>query len=288
MKREVAMRFLDWLQQIDQPFAFLVRWVRNISAIVTAVGFISSFFAWGRTGPFQFLTDNLLYFWWTLVIASVVTLWIRVFRLDRRFTSRFKDSFKSDLRIKWDYDGPWRIVDHGTWWKSGTLLVTGSDAGGITKTGAAWENYVFSFRARINEKCLGVVVRAQDLNNYYMFQIGAGEIRPHRRITAPVIVEDEDQPSESSSQKIRPVYFLTRWQTPENTPDFISVAITPALNGWFHVRVEVSGESVSLHIDDELRFQKDAFLKIPTGKVGFRNYDDEMALVQNVRVTLQL
>jgi hypothetical protein len=53
--------------------------------------------------------------------------------MNRRFLGGFHDQFEN--LDKWDFIGPWRIVDKGT------LLVTGSDEGGITKVGSHWENY---------------------------------------------------------------------------------------------------------------------------------------------------
>ena len=45
--------------------------------------------------------------------------------------------------------------------------------------------------------------------------------------------------------------------------------------------------SVKIYIDGQLRYQQESFLKIPMGKVGFRNAGKESALVRNVKVVIQ-
>jgi hypothetical protein len=211
--------------------------------------------------------------------VAALTLWLGLLRLSSRFTSRFRDDFSENLNFNWDFVGPWRVAEKNT------LLVTGSDAGGLTKVGATWENYTLSFDARITERCLGVIVRAQDLDNYYMFQIKPDKIRPHRRIATPVI---EDEPSQSDQKPTddgpqpRFIKFKVAWQVFEPP-----APINPPLSNWFKVKIIVRGESIKIYINKELCLQKESFLKIPIGKVGFRNTRNEVALVRNVQVVIQ-
>ena len=60
-----------------------------------------------------------------------------------------------------------------------------------------------------------------------------------------------------------------------------------SLDDWFNVKVVVRGQAVLLYINEKLEFEYGSFLKIPTGKVGFRNVGSERALVRNVSVTTQ-
>jgi hypothetical protein len=275
------MHWKQFFRSIDQYIAFIARWVGYILVMAMALGYVSKFFEWGRQGPFAYLQDSIKVLWLWALTAIVVTLWIWTSRLHRRFVSGFSDNFSGDLRANWDFEGQWRIPEKDT------LLVTDSDAGGITKVGAQWENYTFAFKARIVAECLGVIVRAQDLSNYYMFQIRNDRIRPHRRVAVPVVEADtqpepeKEKPPKGASQ-IRPIKFIVGWQVFDPpTP------LSHHLNDWFDVTVVVRGQSVRLYIDDELAFQRESFLQIPTGKVGFRNWGSEEALVRNVRVTLQ-
>jgi hypothetical protein len=264
--------------KVERPLEFVSRLASYIGAVILFIGWVSEFFNWAR-GPVTHLRDNLQWVWLSIATVSIIALWIWTSRLNRHFVTRFRDNFGENLRTRWDFEGGWRIAEKGT------LLVTGSDAGGLTKVGATWENYTFTFEARIKDKCLGVIVRGQDLNNYYMFQIHPDKIRPHRRVAIPLIVKDggvvfakeEDQ----DSDQIQIVNFIAAWQIFEPPTN-----ISPPLDGWFKVELVVEGESIRIYLDDELQYQQDSFLKIPTGKVGFRNYGNESALVRNVRVVV--
>lgn len=271
-------------QSVTRLLALLTKWTTWIGAGVTVLGYVSKALKWGNTiGLFSFIEKNLQVIWLVAVTAGMFTLWIWTSRLHRRFVRGFSDNFGEDLQANWDFDGGWRIVDRE--FLKGTLLVTGSDeqpeAAGITKIGAQWENYTFTFRALIRNECLGVIVRAQDLSNYYMFQIRTDKVRPHRRVTVPVIERRATSQSEEQAH-VEPIRFVTGW----DIPGHLQTSITPELESWFDVKVIVRGQSVSLYVNDDLVSHQDSYLHIPTGKVGFRNCGSELALVRNVRVTL--
>lgn len=266
-------------QRIEQPLEFFGKLISYVGTITILIGWASQFFSWGNTGPFIFVRDNLLTFWLWIVTISILTIWIWLNRLNSRFITRFKDSFNGDPRANWDFEGPWRIAEPNT------LLVTGSDAGGLTKVGATWENYTFTFDARITHQCIGVVIRAQDLNNYYMLQINRDNIRSHRRVAVPIVDEPIGKKASKDDDKIlgfNVVKFAIGWQVFDPP-----IPVNPALDGWFKVRVVVRGESIRLYINNDLHFQQESFLKIPTGKVGFRNDGAESALVRNVKVIIE-
>jgi len=274
---------MNWNQifrSIEQRVALIFRYITYAIALAVLIAYISKFFEWGKTGPFVYLKDNVQLLWLLAITTLTATLWIWISRLHRRFVSGFNDNFATDLRTNWDFDGSWRIPEKGT------LLVAGPDVrrdtgGGITKIGAQWENYVFTFNARIIKNCLGVVVRAPDLNNYYMLQIQADKIRPHRRVAVPVI-ETKPSSQQQEAPDFLPIKYNIGWQIFDPpTP------LSRKLDSWFYVRVIVRGQAVSLYINNELVFQQESFLQIPTGRVGFRNAFSEEALVRNVRVILQ-
>ena len=270
---------MNWkrrLRSIEQYIAVVSRWIGYVSIIGTIVVGISGFFEWGKKGPFGYLADHAqaLWLWMITFTAAVLVLWVSW--LHRRFAGGFSDSFRGDWQINWDFEGPWRVAEKDT------LLVTGSDAGGITKVGATWENYTLAFKGRIIRECLGVVVRAQDLNNYYMLQIRPDKIRPHRRVAVPVMETQVLPHQEEGTPQLHPIKFTIGWQVFDPpTP------LSSNLVDWFDVKVIARGQSVSLYIDHELVFQRDRFLQIPMGKVGFRNSGSEEAIVRKVKVTLQ-
>lgn len=269
------MHWKQMFRLIKQRITFVFEYIAYIIMLVVVIAYISEFFKWGKSGLFVYLKNNIQVLWLLAITVLTFTLLVWTSRLHRRFISGFNDNFRGDLRANWDFKGPWRIPEKNT------LLVTGSEAGGITKVGAQWENYTFTFKARITKRCLGVIIRAQDLSNYYMFQIGIDQIRPHRRVAVPLIVT-KNPPQHEETAEVHPIKFNIGWQifdppTPLNT----------RLDNWFDVRVTVRGQAVSLYINNELVFQQESFLQIPTGKVGFRNVSSEEALVKNVRVILQ-
>lgn len=260
---------------VERPFELLGKWVGFLGLVATIASATLQFLAWGNSGPFLFLRNNLYPIWLGTITVAALLLLTVVSRLNRRFSNRFSDRFWSEPRDNWDFEGPWRLAEKGT------LVVTQSDAGGLSKVGAAWESYTFSFEARIITTCLGVVVRAADLNNYYMLQINPDCVRPHRRVAMPVAAPSPaEAPVNHSTTQPPYITFQVAWEV------FESVPITPPLTGWFKVKLVVRGESVQLYIDDQLRFQRDAFVKIPAGKVGFRNAGNEEAYVRNVRVVV--
>jgi hypothetical protein len=234
--------------------------------------------------PLVFIRDHVLTFWVGALSAVAVALLIWVIMLQRRFATRFKENFKKPLNLNWDYQGSWHVGEEGV------LTITGSPVGGVTKVGALWENYTLSFKAKIIRKCLGVIVRAQDLDNYNMFQILTDRIRPHRRIALPVQAPasqegepNREGPPTETVMRMVPVPYVVVWQV----MDEIATPLSKQLTDWFSIDVTVRGESVQIYIDDEMVFERESLLKIPMGKIGFRNSGNEQALVRDVRVRIQ-
>ena len=253
------------------------KWVGRIGVIGIVVGHVSQLFEWGDRWLFSWLKDNMQWIWLATITAFLIMLWCWISRLNRRFVQGFKDNFTGDLRKNWDFTGEWRFVEKGV------LIVAKSHTGGLTKAGAYWENYTLKFKAFIMKKCLGVIVRAQDLNNYYMFQIRKDKIRPHRLVTFPVLEKKSNKNTYDETTDNLIIKYNVGWQL----FDDCNVDIDPPLNDWFDVEITVRGESVFLCINNELILQQESFLKIPCGKVGFRNAGSESAKVKNMQVILE-
>jgi len=111
-------------------------------------------------------------------------------------------------------------------------------------------------------------------------------IRPHRRAAYPIIdpspISNPEASRDSNTVTINRIIFQVGWEV-FNPP----VPLYHQLNDWFDVKIAVRGESVFIYINDDLVLQQESFLKIPTGKVGFRNDGNETGLVKKVRVTIQ-
>lgn len=248
-----------------------------ISAIIAAVGplilligYISKFFEWGNKYLFVYFRDHYVTIW--LISLTVVTIILSVWIIisNRQQHLGFSETFKGRLENNWDFFGTWKIIDE-------KLLITGADQGGITKKGSDWENYTLTFKAKITCSCLGVVVRARDLNNYYMLQINKKHIVPHLRASIPQIKNNSLDPINTPEIEMR-----VGWQIYK---EFIK-ELSRELNDWFTVCVKVSGQSVVMQIDNEIVFEKDLFLQIPKGKIGFRCHGEESAQIKNVKVQL--
>jgi hypothetical protein len=173
-----------------RPYGDILTWFVGVwKQLLTVVAGLVILWSWGTAGGFAWLRAHALPIWLILISAAVFFVCLWAYRLRGQLQTGFRDKFQGDLSAKWDFRGEWRIPEKGT------LLVTGGeiqpgkyvDGVGVTKVGAQWENYTFSFRARIVNRCLGVVVRAQDMRNFYMMQIAPTYVTPHRQVTVPVI-----------------------------------------------------------------------------------------------------
>lgn len=221
----------------------------------------------------KFLFEYRVDIWVCFVSFSIIYFFIYALKINRLFTLGFKDNFKSNLDENWDYSGDWRITENNE------LFITNSDSGGITKKGARWENYTITFDAKIINLCIGVILRATDQNNYYMFQINHEKVRPHRRVSVPIIKTTK---SSMGSDEFTIANYRVGWQVMDN----FSVDHKKKLDNWFKVKIRVYGQTISIYIDNDLVFQRDSFLEIPIGKIGFRNYDIEQAIIKNLKVII--
>jgi hypothetical protein len=265
------MTVKNLIKNIVKSWTIILGIIGSIGPISLLFGYLSKFFSWGNQFFFIFLRENYVVIWLIslTIIALVLAVWLII--LNRRFLFGFSDSFKKRLDINWDYIGPWKIIDDNT------LLVTGSDEGGITKKGADWENYSLTFKAKITSSCLGVIVRARDLNNYYMIQINKNAIVPHYRVSYPQIIK-------GSQDSIIPpiIHMQVGWQVFNDS----IVHLNRELLDWFIVCIVVRGQSITLKIDQDIILQKDLFLQISKGKIGFRCHGAESAQIRDIRVRL--
>jgi len=266
----------------------MLKKIEPIAKLISSVGTIASFVLWiisiilGKKieNPegfiqiaFEFLYSNRTIIWICFVSFAILYLSYNLFRINRLFTLGFKDNFKSNLPDNWDAPGDWRITENHE------LFITNSDCGGITKKGANWENYTMTFDAKIVNLCLGIVVRARDLNNYYMFQINKEQVRPHRRVSIPIFKTSKGA---GDSSEVSIAHYRIGWQIMDN----ISVYHLKQLNDWFKVKVKVTGQTICIQINNDLVFHRDNFLELPNGKIGFRNDGNEQAIVKKLKVII--
>ena len=258
---------------VNRYWTYVVSILGIIGHLIILLGYITTSFKWGDKWIFAYIRANYFLIWTVSLSLIIISIIFWIMKINRRLIFGFSDTFgKSCLNQKWDYVGPWTITDENY------LMVTGSDEGGITKKGADWENYTMTFKAKIGNSCIGVIVRAYDLKNYYMFQIGPTQMTPHKRISYPRVKKNIADPN------LTEIEMQTGWQVFKN----LTFNLSHELNDWFQGKIKVNGQSVSLYIDNELVFHQDSFLDFPKGKVGFRCHGSETGFVKEVKVRLNI
>ncbi|HZG74953.1 MAG TPA: family 43 glycosylhydrolase, partial [Paenibacillus sp.] len=124
-------------------------------------------------------------------------------------------------------------------------------------TGSAWSDYSFEADVNIKARAAGLNFRVQDGNNYYMWQLSAadGVIRAHKKTNGSFAVLKE-------------------------------VPFPFQLNTTYRVKIVASGYTIATYINDTLA-DTTTDATFGSGKIGFRQYIDEHAHVDNVTVFIE-
>ncbi len=129
---------------------------------------------------------------------------------------------------------------------------------GLMTSNFSSSDYVIETDIKILQTCAGIIFRASNTDNLYMWQFnpGATGLRPHKRVggTYSLVVPN--------------------------------IAISPALvlNQTYHVKIELKGSNIKSYIDGVLvsNLTDNTFL---TGTIGFREALDEQCQFDNLKVT---
>jgi hypothetical protein len=222
-----------------------------------------------------FIRDNLIWVWVILLTLMAFIILYRVTNLTRKLVGGYEVNIQGDPSQNWEFQGPspWHTTAEGE------LVITGSHDGGITKVGHQWENYDLVFKARIIHNCLGVIVRAANLNNYYMLQIHKDSVVPHHKRLIR-LNETKVEQQNDKTVLITPGQYGVAWEVQS------AISYSPAIDGWFDGRIAVRGDALALYINNNLVYEQRGYLQIPTGKAGFRNDGPEKALVKDIKIKL--
>lgn len=261
----------QFLDKLKRYFAQVLSITGLIGQLFSIIGFFSTLSKKETQGLLLFFKDNYLLLWLISLTLIVIAGSYWILLMNKRFIFGFTDSFRKDPKLNWDFRGSWTIADDNI------LVITGADEGGITKKGADWENYSISFKAKIVNGRLGVIVRAYDLNDYYMLQINPSVIVPHQRISVPKIVGNSVDPLKG---------YKIEMQVGWKVYDELVKKLSKELVDWFDVRIIVKDQSVSMFINNRPEFKLDSFLQISKGKVGFRCHGEEKALIKKIKIRL--
>lgn len=260
-------RLRSW---IDSPlWPKLAALAAVIFFMSTAVGWVLKALNLAQKVPLTIITSNVQELFNLAVFFAILFLGLGYWRITRRVAVSFRDRFKGELNENWEFEGAWSKPE------SGTLCVTNSEAGGLTKAGSLWENYTFEFETKIINKCSQWIIRAQDLNNYFLFQCKSDMIYPALRRAVPTFESDPNAPPE---QKRSVPILNVQWAFGPGVPHHLE------LKDWFRVKIEVRGSTAKVWINGALVYSWDNIVPYQRGRVGFRNHGDESAYFRNVRV----
>lgn len=165
------------------------------------------------------------------------------------------------------------------------FFVTQSEAGYIFSKCLNWSDYKLSFQFKVRKKCLGILLRAINLSNYIMLQITPEGIKPHIRITGAWNAAEAKDVGLVFENKLS----LENWYRCELICDKNIV----------YIKI-FSGKKIILDREwkiaqGNIQFEypgKDGNpviappfpINVDYGSIGFRNTDDEKALIKNILV----
>ena len=266
LKERISKRIVDTGDTISAVGSIIGVILSVLSALITTINWKPESLLRTVLG---YVTEYRAIIWGATLTLAVIYLALQYRKIRKQLSVAFNDDFKRPLDENWDYIG-WKC-------SNGELTVTGSDEGGLTKKGTFWENYIFSFESKIINNCIGIIVRAKDLQNYYMFQITHEKVIPHRKITIPYAAESSEHKGS---------FVIDRIQVAWHVRNDLEVEHKKQLTSWFNVRAVVNGQSIKLFIDNEQVFTNDLLLENSYGKVGFRNYGYEKAIIKKVKIEI--
>lgn len=253
----MVRRITDWVKKniiISSAIGTIIG-----SLLLTAIGRALNWFTiealWGSSlGAIKYFVLTYPHWFIHIVSAICIICLVSLCLSYKRFLYSkplCEHDFDNDASLKdWEFYGDWSV-------ENGTLRVTNSGDGGITKLGVDWKDYIFEFKTKIVNLNSSWIVRAKDIGNCYMFQCDTKRIRPHIR---------------SKRQ----------WVPLTDRAKEHNANIEP--NEWFHVKIMVKGKMVRIFIDDRFVFKDRLLSEFRKGKVGFREDGIESACFRCIRV----
>jgi len=189
----------------------------------------------------------------------------------------------------------WTRADREDWVGLGTFdfdrgtrsfRITNSDSGFIYSKALTWGDYSVSFRFKILSSCVGVIVRAVNLANLIMLQIGETGIRPHIRVNAGWNVTEA---SEAGLVFPTPLS-LDRWYRAVITCDkaAIRICILDGKHLIFDRQWNIPQGMLMFVLRAQSENQPPVSMPFAItteyGTIGFRNWGPEEALINEVLV----
>lgn len=190
----------------------------------------------------------------------------------------FSDSFKSV--DKWIGSNILSVTDaegrHG-------VRVSGGDLAAQTSVGYLWENIELTFEAKVMNSCFGIVVRAQDEQNFFMFQLGIDKkITPHKRIQYVDLSSGvgNAQTNTGTLQSLTINNIKQSWiiYNKEN------LSTDAQIDDWNKYKVVLNKTRIQIYINGQEAYKNDSIIDYNHGRIGFRCYAPEAVCIANVKV----
>jgi hypothetical protein len=166
--------------------------------------------------------------------------------------------------------------------------ITNSEAGYIYSKCLNWEDYKFSFDFKIQNSCLGIILRAVNLSNYIMLQINPKGILPHLRINGAWNVRTDEANKLMFNESLN----IDKWYRASITCDknCINISIICDQQLIFQREWIVPEGSIifqfapvqpNLAIENVVQHGLPFPINLEYGSVGFRNDGIEKAMIKN-------
>lgn len=152
--------------------------------------------------------------------------------------------------LDWEYKGNWQLFANKR------LKITNSYDGGLLKIGYDWKDIDISIDFMIINSNFGVIIRATDINNYYMVQIATDTINYLKK-------QDGN--------------FVTQITNSNN------ISIKP--NDLTNLKIEIRDDLLNIYINNQLIANKANFFSIPNGRFGFRASDLEEVDIHTIKIS---
>lgn len=278
----------------------IITFFTAIIALLKTIGWWTSVVAFLESSLLQFkvlfLTNILeipVYFW--LLFLILIYKFYQKSKYVSIVAGEFVDDFSSGLG-NWEYGGEgWK-----TEFEEGKplLSVSHSSDGGISNKGFNWSDYEFTFRAKVINKSVGWVIRAENRSKYLMIQLNMEKDIPRLRLHLRI-----------PPLQLPGIEKSYAWMVMQENDLVLDKQIK--LLEWFETRIVVLGSNIDVYINgrhvahyfipdpirwsnnvqkkkDEVNIDEETYIasvNYSAGKVGFRCYGDEHAHIQHVKVT---
>ena len=170
---------------------------------------------------------------------------------------------------------------------SKSFYISHNDPGHIFAPTLNWSDYSFSFLFKIENVCVGAIVRAVNLSNFIMLQIRENGIRPHIKINGSYKAFEFEETGFSFTEKLSKDEFYKCYIRAENNQLYIKISLLDHMifqRVWNIPTGTMIFEFKETSEDTKPKASIPFPINLEYGSVGFRNSGNESALIKDVLV----